>query len=152
MLHNISRRLLAPFRQLAREERGQALLEFLIVYPLFFLLVLFVIAYGWWWWNQSTAACAIHDGTYEAARREGDIGAGEAAVRAKLEAALGGTASAYAGHYSLSDVPGMRSVRGNIHKDHVIDIPWVGDVLFAVKAQSFQRKERFYGGPPAGWW
>jgi len=136
--------------KLLRGREGQALAEFIIVYPLFFLLVLFVIAYGWWWWNQTTAACAIHDGTYEAARVGGGVGG--AAIREKLQAALGGTADLYEGHYSIAEFPGMRSVRGDIHLDHTVNIPWVGDVLFRVRACSFQRKEKFYGGPPAGWW
>lgn len=139
-------------KRLAQDSDGQSLAEFIVVYPLFFLLVLFIITYAWWWWSQSTAACAVHDGAYQAARRGGSIGAGYAAISSKLEAALGGTASSYAGHYGLSEIPGMQSVQGNIHHDEVVNIPWVGDLTLSVKAQSVQRKEQFYGGPPAGWW
>lgn len=133
-------------------EEGQALLEWVLVFPTLTLLLLFVGLYGWWWWEQTTAAWAIHDGTYVAGRRGGSIGAGLAVVERELTSALGGYARRFSGHYTISTDPGRRSVRGRIDLPQNVNVPFVGSTLFRVKASSFQRDERFYGGPPSGWW
>ena len=133
-------------------EEGQALLEWILVFPLLTLLLLFVGLFAWWWWEQTTAAWAIHDGVHVAARQGGSVGAGLSVVDQELSSALGGYASRFSGHVSIFHDPARRSVRGEIDLPQNIDVPFVGPVLFRVRASSFQRDERFYGGPPSGWW
>jgi hypothetical protein len=129
-------------------ERGQAYVEFIVVFPLLVILFLFIAAQAWWWWNQTSAAIAIHDGTAAAAHHGGSLTAGYEEVRRALTAPLGGTAQDYAGTYHIQDLEGMRATEGYIQNSRVIALPYIGAELFAVEASSFQRKEQFYGGPP----
>jgi len=152
------------------DERGQSYLEFILVFPLLVVLFLFIGIYGWYWWNQTTAATAIHDGTYFAAIRHGSRGLGYRETRRALRAALGRSALAYEDEFAITNYPDMRSTWGVIAYDTAVRLPFVGgkryvcawtpdgatqwctrDTLFSVKAASFQRYERFYGGPPRGW-
>ena len=132
-------------------ESGAAMVEFAMVFPLLTLLFLFVAVYGWYWWNQTTAATAIHRGVYAAAIKGGSARAGHEATQDMLHAALGGAADSYEGNYYIIRRPGWRSDIGGIENKQIINIPWVGPLLFTVKAQSVQRHERFYGGRPTGW-
>jgi len=143
-------KLLRKAIRFVREEHGQDLLEWTVALPIFLMLAAAIVLYGWYWWNQTTAAIAIHDGVYLAARRGGSIAQGEARIVEVLKAALGG----YAQDYSWQLVPdiGLRSIWGQITNDKVVTLPFVGDTLFKVRASSFQRWEQFYGGPPSGWW
>ena len=152
------------------DERGQSYLEFIMVFPALVVLFLFIAVYGWYWWNQTTAATAIHDGTYYAAIRYGNRGLGYAETRRALRAALGQSALDYEGKFAIVHYPGMRSTWGVIANESAIRLPYVGgeqyvcewtpdgqvrwctrDTIFSIKAMSFQRRERFYGGPPDGW-
>lgn len=135
-----------------RGEEGQALMEWILVFPLLTLLLLFVGLYGWWWWQQSTAAWAIHDGTHVAARAGGSVGEGLSVVQRELASALGGSAQRFSGHYSIAPGGAPRSIQGQIDVPQSMSVPFVGTTLFRVRASSVQRDERFYGGPPTGWW
>lgn len=137
-------------RELLSDRRGQDILEWTVALPIFMMVVMGLVIYGWYWWNQTTAATAIHDGTYLAARRGGSLAQGLARIDSLLRAALGGYAQGY--DYSITPDPGQRSMQGAISNDRVIHLPFVGDLLFHVRASSFQRWEQFYGGPPTGWW
>jgi hypothetical protein len=134
---------------LAGGQRGQALTEFIVVFPILVVLFLFVAAQAWWWWNQASAAVAIHDGTAAAAHHTGSLAEGYGETRRALAAPLGGTAQDYEGTYAIVELPHMRATAGRIANARVIDLPYVGPALFTVEARSFQRKEQFYGGPPA---
>lgn len=129
-------------------QRGQAFVEFVVVFPLLVLLFLFVGVQAWYWWNQSSAAIAIHDGTTAAAHHTGSLTEGYAETLRALAAPLGGTAQEYEGTYSIVELPQMRATMGAIRNSRVIELPYVGAELFTVEARSFQRKEQFYGGPP----
>lgn len=133
------------------KESGAAMVEFALVFPLLTLLFLLVATYGWYWWNQTTAATAIHEGVYATAIKGGSNRDGIEATQAQLRAALGGAADSYNGNFYILARPGWRSDIGGIENKQVVRIPWVGPLLFTVKAQSVQRHERFYGGRPTGW-
>jgi len=133
------------------KEAGAAMVEFALVFPLLTLLFLLIAVYGWYWWNQTTAATAIHNGVYAAAIKGGDKAAGYDETTATLRAALGGAADSYDDSFYIITRPGWRSDIGGIENERVIDIPWVGPLLFTVKARAVQRHERFYGGRPTGW-
>jgi hypothetical protein len=130
-------------------QRGQALVEFVIVFPLLVILFLFVALQAWYWWNQSSAAIAIHDGTAAAAHHTGSLTQGYEETLRALAAPLGGTARDYDGTYFIVELPPMRATMGAIHNSRVIELPYIGPELFTVEATSFQRKEQFYGGPPS---
>jgi len=133
-----------------RDRRGQDILEYTVVLPIFLMVVVGLMVYAWYWWSQTTAAVAIHDGTYLAARRGGSIAQGMARVEELLRAALGGGAQHI--HYSITERPAERSMEGQIEGERMIHLPFVGDTLLRVRASSFQRREQFYGGRPNGWW
>src|SRR5271157_5573269 len=73
---------------LARDERGQDLVEWTVGLPVFLILCAGIVFYAWMWWNQVAAAAAVHDGTYLAAMRGGDAGAGYARTQQMLRSAV----------------------------------------------------------------
>jgi hypothetical protein len=133
-----------------RDERGQDMLEWVIGLPLFLLLCGAIAFYAWLWWNQTTAAIAIHDGTYLAAQRGGSFGAGMGRTRQLLGAALGAASGDY--QVSIAEDPATRSMIGHIENNGVLRIPFLGSMPLRIRAASWQRLEQFYGGPPQGWW
>jgi Flp pilus assembly protein TadG len=135
------------------DERGAALYEYALVFPLFCAVLLVIVALGWWWWSQSAAAIAIHDGARDAAAHDGDLALGYETARTILASHLGrANAQAYEGHFRLWRDGLRRSVRGEVLLDHTTTVPFVGaGQLFQVRATTFQRRWDFYGGPPDYW-
>lgn len=141
------------FRVVARwndDARGQGLIEWTVTLPLFLLLCAGIVFYAWAWWNQVSAAAAIHDGVYVAAIQRGDMGAGYGRIREMLNASVGNFSNQYS--VRLTRQSGMRSVSGELSNPNSVKLPFLGRMLFNIRASSFQRAERFYGGPPQGWW
>ena len=132
------------------DECGQDLIEWTVGLPVFLILCAGVVFYAWMWWNQVAAAAAVHDGTYLAAMRGGDTSAGYARAQRMLRSAVGGFASSYS--ISLASSPGQRSVVGSVQNHRVFRLPFLGALPLNIQAQSYQRQEQFYGGPPQGWW
>jgi Flp pilus assembly protein TadG len=132
------------------DERGQDLLEWTVGLPLFLVLCAGIVFYAWMWWNQVAAAAAVHDGTYLAAIRNGDIGAGYARTQRMLRSAVGSFASSYT--ISIGVDASRRSVAGTVRNNSLFKLPYLGAMPLNIQAESFQRREQFYGGPPAGWW
>jgi hypothetical protein len=132
-----------------RGEEGQTMIEFAMSLALFLLVAIVFGLMAWWWWSQTVAATAIHDGTRHAAMLGGDTGAGQAEVQHLLQIGLGGFASDYSGSYSIQEQPGQRAVFGSLYHELQTGIP--GFPALVVRSTSFQRKERFYGGPPDPW-
>lgn len=135
-------------RFLLRDDRGQNTLEWTVAFPFFMLVVWSLIVFGWYWWSQTTAATAIHDGTYLAARRGGSIEGGLIRTQELLNAALGGNSDDFMIRMHFTG----RSVWGSVSNDRTVRIPFLGDIFLQARASSFQRREQFYGGPPPGWW
>ncbi len=140
-------RRLAQFRQ---REDGQDLVEWTVGLPVFLILCAGIVFYAWMWWNQVTAAAAVHDGTYLAAMRGGDTGAGYARAQRMLRSAVGNFASTYT--ISIGADASRRSVIGSVQNHRMFQLPFLGALPLNIQAQSVQRQEQFYGGPPQGWW
>ena len=136
--------------QFVRDERGQDLVEWTVGLPVFMILCAGIVFYAWMWWNQVAAAAAVHDGTYLAAMRGGDVGAGYARTQRMLRSAVGGFASSYS--VSIGADASRRSVSGSVRNSSLFSLPYLGALPLNIQAQSFQRLEQFYGGPPQGWW
>ena len=137
-------------RNFLRDERGQDLVEWTVGLPVFLILCAGIVFYAWMWWNQVAAAAAIHDGTYLAAMRGGDMGAGYARTQQMLRSAVGGFASSYS--ISIGADASRRSVSGSVRNSSLLTLPYLGALPLNIQAKSFQRLEQFYGGPPQGWW
>ena len=151
--NRVHRRLSGVMRGIMRFHRGecgQDLVEWTIGLPIFLILCAGIVFYAWMWWNQVAAAAAVHDGTYLAATRGGDTSAGYARAQRMLRSAVGGFASSYS--ISLAPSRGQRSVVGSVKNHRVFQLPFLGALPLNIQAQSFQRQEQFYGGPPQGWW
>lgn len=132
--------------------KGAALFEYALVFSLFCTILYAIVAMGWWWWNQTTAAVAIHDGVRDTVASSGNIALGYRTTREILRKHLGRVnADWYEGHFSLQADPVRRSVQGGIYLPRDVSIPFVGDFTLSVRARSFQRQWRFYGGPPDFW-
>ncbi len=146
----LPRRLICRIRRWHYDECGQDLVEWTVGLPIFLILCAGIVFYAWMWWNQVAAAAAVHDGTYLAAMRGGDTSAGYARAQRMLRSAVGSFASSYS--ISLAPSPGQRSVIGSVQNHRVFQLPFLGALPLNIQAQSFQRQEQFYGGPPQGWW
>ena len=133
-----------------RDEQGQDLVEWTVGLPVFMILCAGIVFYAWMWWNQVAAAAAVHDGTYLAAMRGGDTGAGYARTQRMLRSAVGGFASSYS--ITIGADAGRRSVAGSVRNSRLFSLPYLGALPLNIQAASFQRLEQFYGGPPNGWW
>ncbi len=147
---HLARGLVGALGHWARDERGQDLVEWTVGLPVFLILCTGIVFYAWMWWNQVVAAAAVHDGTYLAAWRGGDVSAGYARTERMLQSAVGNFADAY--NISIGADVGRRSVSGSVRNSRLFTLPYLGALPLNIQAQSFQRLEQFYGGPPQGWW
>jgi hypothetical protein len=135
-------------KRLARDESGQAYLEFILLFGMALFLAGVFATLSWWWWNQTIAATAIHDGTEAAAVwNGGSLGRGYETTNRLLHAGLGGFAPG-AASYTIGYAGSLRSVIGNI--DYQYPAPF-GLGTMHVRARAFLRRERFYAGPPDQW-
>lgn len=132
------------------DERGQALLEFLIVVPLFMFLFWMVWSFALYWWMQVSAATAVTEGVAVIAQG-GSIPQGRRAADAVLDAALGPTAKGLKEGMQFNLVPWQRSVLGDVQASWRSPLSYYGFPPMRVRARSFQRDERFYGGAPGEW-
>ena len=127
-----------------KDNRGQDLIEWTASLAVFLLLCGAIAMYFWVWWNQAAAAGAVHDGTYLAAIRGGSAADGTARSYEMLRSAVG----QFANQYQIQFVNDPRkSVRGDVKTNKTFVIPFVGNLPYTIRAHSFQRLERFYGGP-----
>ncbi len=141
-------------KRLHHDRRGQDLLEWTMGLPVFMVLCAGIVFFFWVWWNQVSAAGAVHDATYLAAVKGGDVQAGVARANQMLTAAVGAFHKQYA--ISLAYDP-RKSVSGRVSAKRLFQLPFLGPLPFTAEAHSFQRLENFYGGPPghvgaAFWW
>lgn len=136
--------LLGRFKRLVRDNRGQDLIEWTASLAVFLMLCGAIAMYFWVWWNQAAAAGAVHDGTYLAAIRGGSAAEGAARSHDMLEAAVGKFANEYKIQFITSS---SKSVRGDVKTNKTFVIPFIGNLPYTIRAHSFQRLERFYGGP-----
>ena len=132
------------------DESGQALLEFLIVIPLFMFLFWMIWSYALGWWIQVSAATAVHDGVAVVAQGS-SIPQGRQAANSILDAALGPTAEGLKEGLAFYYVPWQRSVQGDIESIWRSPLSYYGFPPMQVRARSSQRVERFYGGAPDEW-
>lgn len=152
-------RTVSRFKQIGKhfwqDQRGQDLIEWSASLVVFLVLCGAIAMYFWVWWNQTAAAGAVHDGTYWAAIRGGSAAQGAARSIQMLDAAVGQFAQQYQIQFQSDP---RKSVSGAVKTNKTFVIPFVGNLPYTIQAHSFQRLERFYGGPvgprgaPSWWW
>jgi hypothetical protein len=141
---------LKRLKRFHHDECGQDLVEWTVGLPVFMIMCAGIAFYAWMWWNQVTAAAAVHDGTYLAAMRGGGAGAGRTRTQQMLRSAVGNFANSYS--ITMAPSAAQRSVVGSVRNQSLFRLPFLGALPLNIQAQSFQRQEQFYGGPPQGWW
>jgi len=134
-------------RQFLRNRSGQAALEFVATLPLYLLLFFLVLYFGLYMWMQIISSVALHDGVRVTAET-GNVAAGYARARMLMEAGLGGLASGPENTLVITVNPAARGVQGRIDYSWRTELVGFGITPLRVKASSFARMERFYGGPP----
>jgi TadE-like protein len=153
-MHQWMSRFFKQLKRFHQNVEGQDLLEWTMGLPVFMVLCAGIAFFFWLWWNQVSAAAAVHDATYFAAVKGGDVGAGLARANEMLGAAVG----AFHKEYAIALVYDPRkSVSGEVSANKLFQLPFLGPLPFTAEAHSFQRLENFYGGPPghagaAFWW
>ncbi len=136
--------LMTCLNRLRQDNRGQDLIEWTASLAVFLMLCGAIAMYFWIWWNQTAAAGAVHDGTYLAAVRGGSAAEGVARSNDMLKAAVGQFSKQYTIQF-LSDP--RKSVSGSVKTKKTFVVPFIGNLPYTIRAHSFQRLERFYGGP-----
>jgi hypothetical protein len=125
-----------------RDERGQALLELLLVIPLFIFITGAIIGMGWAYWVRLNQTAYAQEATAQAGRAT-SVAQGRA-LAARFSAA---TNVDLDGQSSVLWLAPYRGVRAEAHYQapalllHRLRPP-------EIQAGSFFRWERFYGGPP----
>lgn len=148
-------RIQKTVKRFLQDQRGQDLIEWSASLGVFLVLCGAIAMYFWVWWNQTAAAGAVHDGTYWAAIRGGSAAQGAARSREMLNAAVGQFSNQYQIQFQSDP---RKSVSGSLKTHKMFVIPFVGNLPYTIQAHSFQRLERFYGGPvgprgaPLWWW
>jgi len=131
-------------KELTKEERGQAYVEFLIVMPLFLFLTGAIIGFGWLLWTHlGQMAYAQEAAAY--AGKANDTAFGQA-VAARFEAVSNVDFGQETEVYTLSPARGVWA-RAQ-YEGPALLLPRGFDREIEVGA--FFRWERFYGGPPQG--
>ncbi len=128
---------------------GQGTLEFIVTIPLYLLLFFLVLYFGIYMWMQIVSSVALHDGVRVTAET-GNVGQGYARAQTILRAGLGGLALGPESGLTLAVAPAARGVRGRIDYSWRTELVGFGLTPLRVRASSFARMERFYGGPPGG--
>ena len=129
-----------------KHERGQALVEMLLVLPVFLFLTGAIIGIGWAYWVRLNHVAYAQDLTTMAGKAN-DVGAGQAwAARF-----MAGANVDFAAQTAVSTLALQRGVHATAEYRAPDLLLW--DLESPVlTAGSFSRWERFYPGPPpAGW-
>ncbi len=127
----------------AEMERGQAMVEMAIAFPLLLLAAIGLVQFALYYHAQNVVIGAVQDGARVAAEEDRSVGEGIAYSQALLQAGLGPTAS----DVGVQGVDGgdvvILEAQGRLH----LIIPWVGDGSVPLHARAVMRKEGFRVGP-----
>jgi Flp pilus assembly protein TadG len=127
-------------------ERGQALLEAALAFPLLLTLVLGAIQFGLWYHAQFVVQTACQEGARVAAAEDGTLADGLARARTLLVAGLGPTAQGVAIQGNEDDERTTIAASGS----YPTIIPWVNANRLPLQARASMVRERFRqgtGGP-----
>ncbi len=136
-------------RHLLTDRKGQGALEFVATLPLYLLLFFLVLYGGLYMWIQIISATALHDGV-RAAAETGNVRLGYARAQTLMRSGLGGLSTGPESTLVIYVNPGLRGVQGRIDYAWRTELLGFGLEPLRVRASSFARLERFYGGPPGG--
>jgi len=130
-----------------QDRGGQGTLEFIATVPIYLFLFFLVLYFGLYMWMQIVTSAALHDAV-RATAETGDVSLGYRRASALMEAGLGGLSRGPRSAMVIYVNPASRGVQGRV------DYAWRNELLgfglapLRVRASSYMRLERFYGGPP----
>ena len=130
-------------RQSERDEKGQALVEAAIAFPILLLVALALVQFALYYQAESVVTGAAQDGARAAAAEGSSVGEGVAHTESLLHAGLGRSASEVSVQGSDGGETVTVEAQGQLH----LIIPWLGGANLPLRARSTQSKEKFRVGP-----
>ena len=126
-----------------RTERGQALVEAAIAFPLLLLVAIALVQFALFVYAQNVVTGAVQDGARVAAAEDGTLADGISRTQSLLDAGLGSNAAAMSVQGSAGAGTVVIQAQGRLRTI----IPWVADASLPLEAQAVVDKERFRVGP-----
>ena len=128
-----------------QEERGQAMVEMALVFPLLLLVAVGLMQFALFYHAQNVVVGAVQDGARVAAAEDRSVDEGLAHAQALLRAGLGPSASAVSVQGMDAGDVVVVEAQGRLR----MIIPWLGDASLPLHARAMLSKERFRAGPGA---
>jgi len=126
-----------------RGERGQALVETAIAFPVLLIVALVLVQFALFYQAEGVVTGAVQDGARTAAAQNSTLGDGVAHTQALLQAGLGRDA----GQVAVQGNDGGSTVTIQAQGRLQLIIPWIGAASLPLQARSTISKERFRVGP-----
>jgi Flp pilus assembly protein TadG len=127
---------------LRRDERGQAMLESALVFPVLVLLLLGILQLGLWYHAEFVVRTACQEGARVASAENGTLAEGLQRTRALLIAGLGRTGARVTVQGRVDDARATVSARGALPTL----LPWIDANQLPLRAQASMVRERFRPG------
>lgn len=130
-------------RRVGRGERGQAMVEAAVAFPLLLLVAIGLVQFALFVHAQNVVTGAVQDGARVAAAEDRTPADGVAHAQALLQAGLGRSASDIAVRAVEDGDVVIIEAQGRLRTI----IPWVADASLPLGAWAVMSKERFRVGP-----
>lgn len=128
---------------LSAGQRGQALVEAAITFPLLLMTAIGLVQFAIFVHAQTVVTGAVQDGARVAASEDQSLADGVSHTRALLAAGLGRSVS----DISVSGAEGAGTVAVRAQGRLRLIIPWSADAALPLSARAAVSKERFHAGP-----
>lgn len=126
-----------------RTERGQALVEVALAFPLLLTVALGLVQFALYEHAENVVIGAAQDGARVAASEDGTLADGVARSETILQAGLGNDAR----NVSVQGTESTNTVIITAHGRLQILIPWVTRTSLPLSARATMSKEAFHAGP-----
>ena len=125
-------------------ERGQALVETALAFPVLVLVALVLVQLALYAHARHVVVAAVQDGAQVAAQEDGTLQDGLDHAVALLRSGLGPSAGRV--ELAFAESPGGEAVVAQATGSLGLVIPWVTDARLPLDARAVARKERFRPG------
>ncbi|HWO73761.1 MAG TPA: TadE/TadG family type IV pilus assembly protein [Dehalococcoidia bacterium] len=128
---------------LAKDERGQTMVELAIVMPVVLIVLIGVVQFALVYHAKNVAATAAQEGARLAAAEDRTAAEGAERAREVLRSGLGKKGA----EFGVTAEDGEETVVVRAEGDYPLIIPWVTGNTIPIVASSEVRKEGFRSGP-----
>lgn len=125
------------------DERGQALVETAIAFPILLLVALALVQFALFYQAEGVVTGAVQDGARVAAAQDSTISDGVTRTQSLLQSGLGRSA----GDVAVQGSDGGETVTVQAQGRLQLILPWLGGASLPLEARSTVSKERFRVGP-----